>query len=694
MTDEQRRDTAGITTRLILAHVRTQGADAAVADVLAMAAVPHTLEELEDERTWSSYATKTALFEAAATVLNDPAVGFHIGQGLLGHQIGGALRLVIGALGSPRQVLRSIAKANAKFASSSSMHCLDVGAERGTVIRTLHPPCEPSRYDCDYTRGLLTQVSVLFGLPPAAIEHPECQVTGAAECVYVVSWQRRSFRRRRVDPATTFELAALREQVVDLQRTVADLVSTEDLDEVLRRIATRASAAVRAQRYLLAVQFPDERAPRVIGDGYPEALAQDLGRRLLADERTRSDSRRLTAEVAAGGVVYGWLAAELPSGEGFLPSEQAQFDAYAGMAATALTRARALADARLRGQRAEALLDLAHGLAQETTEVGAAERVVAAAPNVVDADRSALLLWDEATDSLRATAVHGFGAASEDLLAVTVTPADTPMLRESMQDFRTRILSASDDDPWIRGTLAAFGVPLVIAAPIVVHGAYHGAVYAGWSDPDRQRIDDDAQRTLASLADQAGTALAGLRLLSEAQHAASHDALTGLPNRVLFSKHLDQAITVERREHAGAALCFVDLDGFKAVNDEFGHAAGDELLTAVAARLTAHVRDADMVARISGDEFGVLLHGLDRAEDAERVGATLVRCLGEPFALASGVVTIGGSIGIAFAEQAVDAEGLLRQADDAMYAAKTERGTFRVAGDGTRPARARRVPSA
>jgi diguanylate cyclase (GGDEF)-like protein len=682
--DAQTRDTAGITTRLIFAYVRAHGGDDAVAEVLRLADVPHSLEELEDERTWSTYATKVALFEAAATVLDDPDLGLHVGESLLGYQIGGALRLVIGALGSPGQVLRSIAKANAKFASSSSMRCIEVTQGRGTVVRRLHPPRVPHRLDCDYTRGLLSQVSVLFGMPVAGVEHPQCQVEGADDCVYVITWQRRRrwFRRRTANPAATFELAALREQLVDLQRTVADLASTEDLDEVLRRIATRASAAVQAQRYLLAVQFPDEPAPRVLGEGYPLAMAQGLGGLLLAgDDGGTDDPRRMTAEVAAGGVRYGWLVAETSTAEGFLPSEEAQFEAYASMAATALTRARALGDARRRGQRAEALLDLAHGLALETTEVGAAERLAAAVPTVVNAEKTAIMLWDEDAACLRVAAVHGVEQGRDELLGMTVSAADTPVVSETGQVFRPRVLDADMDDPWIRQTLHALGLAVVVAAPIVIHGAYHGAVFAGWSQRHPPGIAT-TPRTLGSLADQAGTALAGIRLLNEAQHAATHDPLTGLPNRALFGQHLEQAIVADRRERLGTAMCFIDLDGFKAVNDRHGHAIGDELLVAVAARLRGQVRESDVVARISGDEFGVLLHRLERPDDAAIVGASLVRCLAEPFALRIGEVRIGGSIGIAFAAAVTDAEELLRTADDAMYKAKTERGTYHVADSG------------
>ncbi|MFA9430857.1 diguanylate cyclase domain-containing protein [Egicoccus sp. AB-alg2] len=682
------RDTAGITTRLVLAYVRRHGGEQAVHDVLALAGVPHTQAELEDERTWSTYETKVALFTAADAVLGDPDVGRHVGEALLDEQVGAALRLVIGALGSPQQVLRSVAKAQVKFSASATMHARDVGRGHGTVAYRLHPPRAPSRYDCDYTRGLLTQVTVLFGLPPARIEHRECQVAGADACVFEMAWnpRRRLGGRRAVDPAATFELAALREQVVDLQRTVADLVSSDDLDEVLGRIATRASAAVRAQRYLLAVDLPSEDAPRVIGDGFDPARAAELGRRLLAGADEVAGPERLTAEVTAAGVRYGWLAAELPEGEGFLPAEQDQLDAYAGLAATALTRARALADARARGARAEALLELAHGLAQEHTELGAARRVAEAIPTVVGAERSALLLWDETAACLRATAVHGFGDKTEALLALTVDVDDTPLVAEALRDWRPRVLAATDDDPWIRTTLTLFDAEVALAAPITVHGTYLGAVYACWTRRTGAPVGDEGtRRALSSLADQAGTAISGLRLLAEARHAATHDALTGLANRVLFASHLDQAIAGGVASRASAdAVCFIDLDAFKGVNDRHGHAVGDELLVAVAARIRATVRAGDVVARLSGDEFGVLLRRLRTRQDAEVVAAALVDALAEPFALRTTEVRIGGSVGVAFVADGADAEDLLRRADEAMYAAKAERGTYRLAFDGCR----------
>ncbi|MGE4506345.1 MAG: diguanylate cyclase, partial [Desulfovibrionaceae bacterium] len=152
---------------------------------------------------------------------------------------------------------------------------------------------------------------------------------------------------------------------------------------------------------------------------------------------------------------------------------------------------------------------------------------------------------------------------------------------------------------------------------------------------------------------------------------ARHDALTGLPNRVVFEDRLQVALAASGRSGAGVGLLFIDLDGFKAVNDTLGHAAGDELLQRVAGALTGALRTTDTVARLGGDEFAALLPGLGSAEEAVRIGEKIVAALSAPFALAAGPARIGASVGAAFhPEHAEDADELLKRADEAMYRAK------------------------
>jgi diguanylate cyclase (GGDEF)-like protein/PAS domain S-box-containing protein len=156
------------------------------------------------------------------------------------------------------------------------------------------------------------------------------------------------------------------------------------------------------------------------------------------------------------------------------------------------------------------------------------------------------------------------------------------------------------------------------------------------------------------------------------QRLAHHDSLTGLPNRLLFDDRLEQAIVRAQRDGAQFALLYLDLDRFKPVNDTLGHAAGDELLKALAPRIRGEVRDSDTVARIGGDEFTVILHGAGRAQ-ATVVAANIAAALALPFQVGAGkqCVGIGASIGIAiYPKDALTANDLVLAADAAMYVAK------------------------
>ncbi|MDO9712195.1 bifunctional diguanylate cyclase/phosphodiesterase [Paracraurococcus lichenis] len=161
-------------------------------------------------------------------------------------------------------------------------------------------------------------------------------------------------------------------------------------------------------------------------------------------------------------------------------------------------------------------------------------------------------------------------------------------------------------------------------------------------------------------------------------HLAHHDTLTGLPNRALFRKRLNEALARMRRGEGFAVLC-LDLDRFKEVNDTLGHPAGDVLLRNVAARLRAEMRETDTLARLGGDEFAIVQSGADQASDTVTLARRLVEVLSMPFDLDGHRVTIGTSIGIAVAPQdGVDGDALLRAADMALYQAKSDgRGTWR-----------------
>ena len=161
------------------------------------------------------------------------------------------------------------------------------------------------------------------------------------------------------------------------------------------------------------------------------------------------------------------------------------------------------------------------------------------------------------------------------------------------------------------------------------------------------------------------------QLLHSLQWRVGHDVLTGLPNRAFLSDLLDQALAFSRQENIPLAVCMLDLDGFKAVNDGYGHASGDLLLVEVARRLRDIVRGEDVVARLAGDEFVLVLRYV---RDLPELRAALNRVLGAlsaPYALQDKVLTVCASIGVTlFPHDDEDAETLLRHADQAMYVAK------------------------
>ena len=159
--------------------------------------------------------------------------------------------------------------------------------------------------------------------------------------------------------------------------------------------------------------------------------------------------------------------------------------------------------------------------------------------------------------------------------------------------------------------------------------------------------------------------------LDEANHSAGHDPLTELPNRVLLLDRLAHAIAVAKRRGARLALLFLDIDNFKQINDTYGHAVGDEVLTLVAQRLAAAVRAADIVSRHGGDEFLILLGEVSRPSDAVRIADKVIVALGVPSVIGGHAMQLGVSIGISlYPDDGKDAATLIDLADAAMYRAK------------------------
>lgn len=670
MSDEP-RETSGATTVLLLGHVRSRGGDAAVAEVIRRAGVALTAEQLEDTATWIGYDTRIRLFRAATDVLADPATMREVGRGAVLHGAHHSVVLLLRGLGSPRAVYRVLHRAVPKFTTTSTMRVLDITATSARLDYVLHDGYEHSRLDCEYAQGLFESIPALFGQPFAQVRHDRCQSDGHPLCTYEVTW-RRGRRRASGERARDrdVEVRALRGQLEELQHAASDLVASADLGEALDRVVERAAAAVLAPAYLLVVELEDDGVPVVRSQGMTAEDRDALAATLLAGQPT--DPSVAVVDVVSRRRRHGRLAVVYGPDHGPMPEDLALLQAYAGHAAAALDLLRALEESRLQGERTSALLALAQDLARAEDETAVGEVVASAVPGIVGSGSASVMLWEPGAGALVPVASGGHdGQGARFLLGHRVRADESPEVTALLTRREPVVLLREAVSPSIRVMFEGLDLSTVVVAPLVAGQALLGVLTAGWPagvDVSGRMLADVTSRVIAVSA-QAATALEKARLLTTVRHQAMHDALSGLPNRVLFTRTLDETLRAAGPTN-GTAVLFCDLDRFKHINDELGHAAGDELLRQVAARLRGVFRPGDLVGRLSGDEFAVVLADIDE-QAALAVAGRVVEVLDQPFRIEGRELRVTVSVGVAL-HQGTDGRGdrLLAAADGAMYDAK------------------------
>ena len=676
---------SGSTTAVIVRWVRGQFGDDGVLRLLAEAGETRPLAQLEDVEQWSSYRQATALLEAAVTVTGRPDAARRIGEEMLTQHRGTAVVELLRSLGSPEALLESIAQSGAKFSTVFALAPREVAPGHAVVVGSTPAGVPRHRLLCDLTQGLLSIIPTVFGLPPALVTQSECQARGGACCIYTLAWGTDPLVGQSEEQAQIQRLEArldaVQTQLDELRATSAAVAATADVSTNLDLLTRRAGAAVRAPRYLLAVRMPSEERLRVHACGMPQDEAEALAPTLLEAASTRS---RLVADVASSTRRYGVLAALFPDESSFFHQEQEMLAAYAGQVANVLDTAWALEDARRQNETARALLDLSRSFRDVVSPTEVARRLAEAVPSVVDCDTASVLLWDEADQLLRLHgSVHTPEEVREQLSRTGIAVPDTPELSKMLSSPEPLFLHAGQTDPYLQSLLERAGTAATAVVPILGDGRFLGIVTAGVHEgTDRLERSDDLVERLAGLADQGAAALTNARLLGELQRQALQDALTALPNRLALVADMEQALVRAQQDGTECGLLFLDLDGFKQVNDKFGHLAGDALLVEVSRRLVEVARAGDTVARLGGDEFAVLLTSVGSPEEVLQVCARTHRTLCEPYdlGLEAGPVMIGVSIGVGFGRRGqASTTQMLRAADHAMYAAKAAGGGY-VAG--------------
>ena len=326
-------------------------------------------------------------------------------------------------------------------------------------------------------------------------------------------------------------------------------------------------------------------------------------------------------------------------------------------------------EVEVRTRELESIVEMGRELAQSLDDRRFPDLVARHIAGAVGFDECGIYTWDRDADSLLTAGYH---PAERRPSLQDVYPLDEyPATRQVLLTGQASLIDPTDgsaDSSEVR-FLLDLGGRLMVQLPMVVNGRTIGTVEL--LSLSNRRLLERQVELAQTMANEAAVMLENARLYAQVRHQAFHDDLTGLPNRALLSDRIEHALARGRRSPARlVALLFVDVDDFKVINDSFGHGVGDQVLVAVAGRLERLVRPGDTVARLSGDEFGVLLEDIVRPEDAETTAERILDAFHRPIDGTGRPIAVSVSIGVDIGSTATSADDLVRNADFAMYRAK------------------------
>jgi diguanylate cyclase (GGDEF)-like protein len=506
------------------------------------------------------------------------------------------------------------------------------------------------------------------------------------------------------------ELQRLEHLVEETSVATLDLCDN-DVDGLLSELATRADQVVAAERYLLMIRVSAGLPIEIHHPGLDEEEARVLASDLWSAEVASDDDGFHIVDVASPRRRYGRLAVLVEPGTERTDSDDRVLRLFARYAANVLDVYTVLSDARRSDSTARTILSFSEKLSGLTNLAQALQILADTVPGVTGCAQSTVYLWDREQSRLILGA-HTTGITPPDADLGPIAPRwssvrstthihpvrrddggpraggtengstpghlsieiDDPLIQQMISGHEVIVLDAlTVEDPLLRSLMENSSIPASVVAPMFAAGEFLGVIAANFSKetPPTTIHDPDLRERLCGLADQAATAIQNLELLEKVSHMAWHDALTGLPNRRLFEDRVEQELVRSRRVGEPVCMFFVDIDNFKAVNDNHGHAAGDVLIQEVGKRLVETVRSQDTVARVGGDEFAILLPGLVDQHSINQLAERTLDAVHTPFDIFGEEVMTSASVGIAIAPEHGDTyDDLLNRADEAMYRAK------------------------
>lgn len=640
MADRSSPGTSTGITRSLLRVVLDEAGSDGIDRVLLEAGLTHRRETLlsADERI--PYPEKLRVFDAAARVVGDPRIGLRLGAASMQDEAMEPWRRLAREKGSPEAAYRAVSPFSTRFDSATLLKCWWAAEGSASLGWKVLPPYRPNRVDCDAQMSFLAHVPVVFGFAPATVTHGyACQVAGAAECRYEVTWtatplQRISTLLRKPDTAVDAadRSATIQNRLRALEGATADLAAMKSLEEILDKIVDRTDSAVHAPGHLLVVQTPNkERHVRSRGLGEVLAAAlDDAGTNLHLGSANVAGLPIISVPVQSSKRSYGFLAAVAHHGQEFFPDDTDALTSHAQHAAVSLDIAGIVADAREHAETSGLLLEVSNSLAEHSSVGSLSTSLADSVAALTGADRSAIALWDEGAGHVRIAGMSGWhGDLAHQLASYVVNPEESPELAGMLVD-RSPLLLNAHSSAWARGMLKDFEITALVAVPIMSGDRFTGIILAHWVGPGPATLEGALTDRLNGVASLASVAIDRMGLIEGARRQALHDPLTGLPNRALLQDRLENALTNIGRNGRQVGILFCSVDRFKRINEGLGHDAGDTALRHLAARLSETVPEASTVARYSGGNFVILLPEIDSAAEVDAVAERIRQSLEAP----------------------------------------------------------------